>query len=691
MSNRMKLNFSLSCGCLAMMSAMNLAAQETPSVDNKLETITVVAPKSNSIKISSQQLVTLPGTGNDPIKGLEALPGVILATPNSGGPISEPAIRGSSRNDNLYLTDGLDMGYIFHNDGLSVYNPLLIESFELKTGAWSAQYNNANGGVIMTTLRDANGDAPQNVLDLGIYRSGFLLERAVGDDAAFYVSFRESLVHTYIDNFIEDEDFSFSVPPRNRDYQAKYNWFINDTDKLTLSASGAKDYIEIAFDEDGRDIAKNPDLASGEAFQEYYHSQAIDWQRAFDDVEWRINLNHLQTNQQSREGDVYSWNADITEWILKSDNAFSGENFDAQFGFELSNTEIDSRSSGRLLPCNTEFEMCPASYFSDTFSTQHEFDIQQYTAYINTVGQLSDSFSYELGFSAIGSDLNDENYIEPRTSLNWQLSDEQSVRVAYGKHHTWIDDYRLLSPISGNASMKASRSEHYTLNYTHSFGSFWQARFETYYKTFDGLVVANPNAQKRLPDQTIGANVPQYLDVATGKAYGAELLINKSFNDNWLGWFSIAYSKTDRKNPLTNQTFNSEFDLPWVANMVVDYTFNERWSLGAKWRFQSGRRYTDVVSAQPYYDDNTNKPLFYIPQYEAFNASSVKNYHRLDLRLDYNTTWLGKDTNFYFEVLNVYGSRTIQEFEYTPDYSSYEKDYQFPDMPLPSVGVTITF
>ena len=308
----MKSKYPLSSLLLAMLISFNSQAENKDATAPELETITVVATSNNSIKISSEQLVTLPGTGNDPIKGLEALPGVILATPNSGGPISEPAIRGSSRNDNLYLTDGLDMGYIFHNDGLSVYNPLLIESFELKTGAWSPQYTNANGGVIITKLRDANGEKPQRVLDLSLYRSGFLYEQALTETAAFYVSYRESLVHTYIDNFIEDEDFSFAVPPRNRDYQAKLNWNPSGKDKITLSASGAKDYIEIAFDEDGRDIAKNPDLASGETYQEYYHSQAIDWQRYENNIDWRVNLNHLTTNQQSREGDVFSWQADIS-------------------------------------------------------------------------------------------------------------------------------------------------------------------------------------------------------------------------------------------------------------------------------------------------------------------------------------------------------------------------------------------
>ncbi len=687
----MKNKLKASALSIAIMTSLTSYAEDKSSINNAVETITVVAPKSNSIKISSKQLVTLPGTSNDPIKGLEALPGVILATPNSGGPISEPAIRGSSRKDNLYLTDGLEMGYVFHNDGLSVYNPLLIESFELKTGAWSPKYTSADGGVIITQLRDASLGETSTIVDLGLYRSGFLHEQAVTENAAFYLSFRESLVHTYIENFIEDEDFSFATPPRNRDYQAKLNWYISETDKLTISANGAIDYLEIAFDEDGRDIAKNPDLSSGEKYQEYYHSQSIDWQRTGDNTDYQFNLNHLLSNQQEIEGDIFRWNADISQWIIKTDNIHYASDYDLQFGAQFKRINIDSNSSGRLLPCNTEFEICPPSYFSDVFNETNRFSINEYNAYLNLLGNLNEYVDYQLGLASIGSDLNNEHYFEPRASLGWQLNENNKLRFAYGLHHTWVDDYRLLSEISGNKALEATRSEHYTLSYNYRFSDTWQARLETYYKRFDNLAVANPKAQKTTPNQIIPNNAKQYLDVASGDAYGVEILINKAFTDNWSGWVSLAYSQTERYNPLTKETFNSEFDLPLVANIVLDYKLSEQWNFSAKWRFQSGRRYTEVLSATPYTEDTKKEPLFYIPQYGDFNGRSVSNYHRLDLRVDYISLWLEKEINLYFELLNAYGSKTIQEFEYSEDYSSFEKDYQFPDMPLPSVGITIKF
>ena len=660
------------------------------SDEKELEEITVIAVKPDGLKISSDKLLSLPGTGNDPLKGLEALPGVVLATPATGGPVAQPAIRGSSSNDNLYLTDGLEMGYVFHNDGLSVYNPLLVESFELKTGAWSSQYANANGGVILTNLRDPNGVEPARVIDLSFFRSGFLYEQALSSNAAFYVSFRESLVHTYVDNFIEDEDFSFAVPPRNRDYQAKFIWDFDANNIIRFSASGAKDYIEIAFDQDGRDIAKNPDLASGERYQTYYHSQAVSLQHFGDVIEANFSVNLLTQNQQEREGEVFRWDADITKLIFKTENQYVAESFTLNFGATYRDTSVDYLASGRLMPCNTEFEMCPPSYFSPKFNEQGTLTISDYHAYTHLTGQITAKLDYQIGIAVVGTDNNSQSYVEPRLGIGFDLDDNHTLRLNYGIHHTFIDDYQFLTAQYGEPSLEASNSLQWVLGLDSQLADGIALRTELFYKELKNLVVANPQAQAR-SENDVALSDLLFDDVASGEAYGIEILVNKQLSNDWFGWASIAYSKTERKNPLTAEAFNSEFDLPWVANLVLDYKWNDHWQVGAKWRFQSGKRYTPVLSAQPYKETGSQNALFYIPKYSEFNSSQWSNYHRLDIRADYKTQLYGFDANLYFEVLNVYASRAVQELEYNQDYSEFEKDYQFPDMPLPSIGITINF
>ena len=65
-----------------------------------------------------------------------------------------PAVRGSSPDDMFYRSDEVPVGNVFHLDGYSTFNPNLIQSFELKTGAWQSEFSDANGGVIDVRLRE---------------------------------------------------------------------------------------------------------------------------------------------------------------------------------------------------------------------------------------------------------------------------------------------------------------------------------------------------------------------------------------------------------------------------------------------------------------------------------------------------------------------------------------------------------
>ena len=253
----------------------NVSGQDLSIQNSETEIIEVLATRPQGIHISSEQIATMPGGLGDPLKAIDALPGVVLALPSNGSPIAQPAIRGSSPGDNQFESDFLPVGYVFHREGISIFNPTLLKNFELNTSSWSGQYNNAIGGVITTELRDPNFDDWGVTLDLSQIRSGVLIEAPLADNMAFYVSYRESLVHHFIDDIVEDEDFTFSTPPRNHDYQAKLVWDINGNNTLRFVATGAEDTARIDFKNGANEVARNPDLAGGEGFSSKYHNMGL--------------------------------------------------------------------------------------------------------------------------------------------------------------------------------------------------------------------------------------------------------------------------------------------------------------------------------------------------------------------------------------------------------------------------------
>lgn len=105
---------------------------------------------NTEMTIETQKLLNVPSIGNDPLSSVFSLPGIVYA----GGDEGEPAIRGSSPDDNAFYIDNMPADYIFHLFGDSIFNKNVISDFSLYPAGFGSQYGNATGGVIDVKLRD---------------------------------------------------------------------------------------------------------------------------------------------------------------------------------------------------------------------------------------------------------------------------------------------------------------------------------------------------------------------------------------------------------------------------------------------------------------------------------------------------------------------------------------------------------
>ena len=661
------------------------------------ETIRVIGSRDSGIELSSDKILKVPGAGNDPIRAIESLPGVVLANGFA------PAVRGSSPSDMYYQTDGVPVGYVFHNDSYSSFHPNLIKSFELKTGAWESGFSDSIGGVIDTKLRDPEIKDFSGVADFSFLRAGILVESKLTDSSAFYFAARQSLIHIYIDAFLDNEDFKFTQAPINNDYQFKYINYIDDNNKVVVQATGANDDVELLFSDESDQVKKNPELTGGIGFDTYYDNQSIVWTNESDFGQTQVFLNRLVRNSDFFVGQIIELNATTSDTMFKVLNSQLLDSGSLNSGFEFRQQNIDYQVTGKNSPCNNEFEVCAPSYYAPTVSEEAVIDINFMTLFADYDWDLSDTVLLRLGGVVNTNDFNDETIAEPRLMVKWQAIDDYTLKFAYGQHHQWFREYKYLSETFGSLNLDQVTAEHYVFGIEYEGGSDWAWRIESYYKDMDDLIVSNPSQQVTSDTSTDSAvendliQADNYLNAGVGTAYGVEFLLNKAISDNWYGWLSIAYSKTERKNELTGDEFNYEFDKPWIINLVSNYEINENWQFGGRWRFQSGALYTPINGATPIYPlvnnvpDSSQEPIFYDPIEGDINEQRLDDFHRLDVRLDYRTQWWGQETNLYFEVLNVYGQKSLAGYDYNEDYTERDPSYEFPDTPIPSIGLQIEF
>jgi hypothetical protein len=250
-----------------------------------------------------------------------------------------------------------------------------------------------------------------------------------------------------------------------------------------------------------------------------------------------------------------------------------------------------------------------------------------------------------------------KSYTEPRVGAEWEWSEQTMYTAGWGRHNQYPSSGQWVR-VFGNPNLDHIRAEHSALGVKHKVDADWNWKAETYYKKLSNLVINDPALN--------------YINGASGRAYGLELLIKKEEIDRLSGWFVINLAKSQRRNDVTGEAFRFAYDQPVNATLVGTYKLSEAWSFGAKWNYHSGTPYTPIIGTRGTYSDG--RP---IPVYGAVNSGTLPVYHRLDLRVDRKYIFDKWKFSTYFEVNNVYQRKAIVGYTYNPAYTSRDPVYDF--------------
>ena len=665
----------------------------------ELSTISVSGSQPEGPKITADKLLKVPGAGNDPLKAIEALPGVVMG---GFGPFAIPAVRGSSPQDNLYITDFVPVGYVFHNDGGSTYNDNLVEDFQLRAGAWGPEYSNALGAIIETRLRDPYNEGFRTTVDLSFLRAGVLVENSVTEDQAFYFSYRESLLQFYVENFVDEDELTFTEVPKNNDYQFKYHWRVSDTMNARVIATGAKDEVGIDFGEESDFLDREPALEGGLGANTFYDNQAIHIDKLYAGGTFQeMALSHKTEDVSFSVGSLIDLDAVNTEIRLKSHFTTPLNNGDSiRYGFNFDTTDIEYTAVGKDTPCNDDLQVCPPASLGDDIVDEDTLTINSQRIMAAYDWMATPNLEISPGFTAGTNDFTEEETFQLRFNSRYRVNDELVLTAAAGEHAQFPRNFRYIAKEYGNPDLMMPNAEHYVLGFEYDLGREYSAKLEVYYKDIHDLIVANAEY-----DEVNNPDALKYLNEASGEAYGLEFLLNKNLTNKLYGWFSISYSETKRTNDQTGEDFKYSLDRPWVINLVTSYKSTEKLTYGWKWKYQSGALFTPVDGAEPLYlctdgsivdqsgaDANPDCPndienaYIFDPNYKGQNSERLPDYHRLDFRVDYAKE---PGTDYYFEIINVYNRLNVSDYSYNKDYSEREEITSLPT--IFSFGLKMVF
>ncbi len=631
------------------------AANEKQSDQETLSEITVVSERSpdriSKSVITGKQLKKVAGSSGDPLTGLQALPGVV-----SGGMGSVPAVRGSGPGDNAYYVDNLPSGNIFHFGGISIFNADLIKDFNLFSAAFAPHYTDVTGAIIDVALRDPRTDRLGGKVNVNLLGADVLVEAPITENQSFYFAARRSYIDLFLKQ-VEQDGVTIQIPNYS-DYQGKYILKVGDTSKLTFQMQGASDTLRLKIGGSSDIAQKDPILAGNFAFDNKNSMQALVFDSVLLDRAFsKLALEHMKfdfTNTVGGAGNLYLAQ---DSWMLR-ESVFipinEGHELALSANFERARVKIDADLKNATC---TQFNPACDTTSATRAQLKDQFYSNAWDMSAQDRNRVSPSVTLVTGVRYSYEDYLRKAYTEPRLGVEWETTPDTLLTAGWGKHNQ-LPTGQQVAKTFGNPGLSHLRADHWVLGVSHKLDALWSWKSETYYKKFDGLIVDEP--------------LLNYVNGASGKAYGLEFLLKKNPGEQISGWFALSLSKSLRRNDLTGESFRFELDQPVNATLVTTYLLNDDWTVGAKWTAHSGTPYTPINGTNGTFIDGRPKP-----NYAAINSGTLPFYHRLDVRLERELKMDGYTLEMYFEWNNLYGQKNIDGYSYDPTYSEKKPVYPF--------------
>jgi len=592
----------------------------------------------------ARKLIDVPGALGDPIAAVFSLPGVVYGNGDGG----EPAVRGSSPDDNLFLVDFLPAGYVFHTFTNSVFSENIIQDFQLYSAGFGAQYGNATGAVFDIALRRPKSQPLKTVIDVSMLRSGVFFEGAISEHSAAYLSVRKSMIQLFIPKNEASNGVHIMQPPQDDDYQFKYVWDIGGNHSLTFAANGASDLAEADFGATS-DLARvSPDLAGDAKIRNRFKNQSVIWDYfGAGGTRGKLGFGHMHQDVLTRWGQGYFNDASLAQTLVKLqfDQPLSLRHT-VHFGGELARNERAFEYDQVLVVCN-EFDPTCGTIRRGRVEDDLRITELSREFFVTDTWRLTEGISLNAGGQYQTNTYTHENFMNPRAAIDWKFAAHWTLTLKAGQYNRFPDLDAVLPKI-GNPQLKSPRATHFTLGLAHELDSDWSWSAEAYYKKLSDLPLALGIGQ---PDAS-----RLYSNDVEGRAYGLDLLINKQRTDKWYGWLALSVAKSERTNERTGITKEYRLDTPFILNWVMNYQLRPRLNAGWRLTVRSGQASTPILGIQP----NPDFAGYVLPVYGDPFSARLPIYGRLDLRFKRDFILGHHDSAVILDIINCLNLRNIE-------------------------------
>lgn len=658
-----------------------------PSIQSVSQSITVSEPvfiepeeiKSSGYLISGNEVFKVAGAQQDVARYVQTLPGVVIASNDFRNDI---IVRGGSPLENLYIVDNIEIPNInsfanFASSGgtSSLLDPAALSDVTFLAGGYPAPYINRTSSVLQVAQREGTRDKFNGRATLGFPGIGTLLEGPINKGkGSWLVSARRSFTDLFTD------DIGLGGVPVLYSFTGKAVYDLTPRDRLWAVSLSGVDKIRLGPTDEIKDRDDNNINTIDVRYQGWRSANGVNWQHLFGDRGvGLLGITHSEASVDQTVKDLLKNpspppSSSVDDLIANSpivfrENSREGETtlkYDfttyvpilqkVQAGGSYKIFRIDY-STASPLGIDTPYSRVPGV---EPFDILQNYRAYQTGGYFQSTRNITSRLNLTWGGRIDNYQYIGRTRFSPRAGASYRITDKLSFRASYGQYYQQ-PFFLFLSAYPENRGLTPFRADHYVAGLSYIANSTLRMTVEVYRKNYKDYPASLDFPQLSLASIGDTFNTRSVLFPLTsagrGRVQGIEFFVEKKFTDKWFGQANLAFSRSTQGGIDGIQRIAS-FNYPVVFNTVGGYRFNSKWEFSTRFSYLSGRPYT------PFDEPVSRAQRRGIFDLNRINDLRLRDYVRLDVRLDRTFTVRDKPLLVFVGAQNVINRRNDAAYQW---------------------------
>lgn len=675
---------------------VTITATKKGEVNNEMSS---VSNKSFTIEETNRYA----GSRSDPARMASNFAGVQGADDSR----NDIVIRGNSPMGLLWRVEGVDIPNPNHfavpgttGGAVSVLNNKIFGNSDFMTGAFPAEYGNANAGVFDIRLRNGNNEKHEFTGQFGFLGTELSGEGPLSKSkgSTYIFTYRYSTLKMF-----EALHFKIgtSAVPSYQDASFRLNFPTKKAGNFALFGIGGMSSIDI--------MLSNKKADEVEIYGDSDRDQHFETSMGLAGVTHSLSLNDkvfIKTTLAAYGSDALAdHDRFIRDSLYEIDTLYKKLWYEYKTGKYTLNTSVTRKFSARssikagLIADLYNLDLLDSNYIEVLQVWEKRNDFRGSTYFIQPYFQWKykpvEKLVINLGLHAQYFGLNGSSSLEPRAGLRYTLPKEQALSFGFGMHSQMQPMYIYFNRTLGtegnyvllNHDLGFTRSMHYVAGYDKNIGTNMHFRTEVYYQHLYEVPIDTFPSSFSLVNQ--GASFSRFfpgklVNEGTAHNYGIEITLEKYFSKSY--FFMLTASAYESKykgsdNVERNTDYNGEFATNALIGKEFSLGKHTVLSTGGKITWAGGKRYSPADTAASSYAGE----LVEIDSLR--NTLQFRDYFRLDLKIGVKINTKKLTHEFALDLVNMFNTKNVLSLTYAPDpkdpsASPFREEYQLGFLPL---------